>query len=339
MRYATLLRSASFVLALPTLAALSAAAAHAQSSAIIPTTHLTITPNYGTTITSDPNAGAIESSINTAISVYEARFINPITVSIDFESMTTGLGQSQTSLFGTSYANYRSALITDKAQGGDNSAFLQYLPASGNPVPGQSASSVETTSAGARALGFNSVGGVAGNYDSQISINTGLTNITRGGAYNPSNYDLQSVVFHEIDEALGVNSDLDTGFPAGYVGPTDFFRYNANGSRSYTKSTSEVSYFSVDGGATSIVHFNQGNNGDRHDWASGSGTARVQDAFGTPGSAPDLGTAELTALNVVGYNISGNASAAPEPSEFAGLGFAAFSVLGLLLRAKKRKSA
>ena len=81
-----------------------------------------------------------------------------------------------------------------------------------------------------------------------------------------------------------------------------------------------------------MVNFNQGTTGDRHDWAS-SGTARVQDAFGTPGSAPDLGTAELTALNVAGYNTA----AVPEAS--AALGFGLLLSLGGLAIVVRRKAA
>ena len=139
---------------------------------------------------------------------------------------------------------------------------------------------------------------------------------------------------HEIDEILGVNSGLDNGFPSGFVGPLDFFRYNGVGSRSYTKSTSEVSYFSLDGGVTHLVNFNQGTVGDRHDWAS-SGTPRVQDAFGITGSAPDLGLAELTALNVTGYNT------APVPEASSAFGQGLLLTLGGLavVRRKSVKNA
>jgi len=90
-----------------------------------------------------------------------------------------------------------------------------------------------------------------------------------------------------------------------------------------------VSYFSVDGGTTNLVNFNQGTVGDRHDWAI-SGTPRVQDAFGTPGSAPDLGLAELTALNVVGYNT------APVPEASSALALGLLLCLGGFATARRK---
>lgn len=306
---------------------------------------LVITPHFGATITADTaNSAAIEDTINSAISLYEDRFANPITVKIDFEEMTSGLGQSDTGFYSTSYADYRTALIADKALGGDDPAFLSNLPMAGNPVPGQSISDVLGSSAQLRALSFSgadplvTLDGV--NYDSQISLNTGLTNITRSGTPDPFKYDLKAVTSHEIDEALGINSTLNTGFPAGYVGSLDFFRYNGPNSRSFTTSTSEAAYFSIDGGTTPIVYFNQQGSGDRSDWASAGefhqGPARVQDAFGSPGSAPNLSSAELTALDVVGYN---TAAAAPEPSQWAGLGTFAFGVFSMIRKARKKTAA
>jgi hypothetical protein len=55
---------------------------------------LVITPTFDSSITSDPNAAAIEGVINTAINTYETDFTDPITVPITFQEMTTGFGQS-----------------------------------------------------------------------------------------------------------------------------------------------------------------------------------------------------------------------------------------------------
>ena len=106
------------------------------------------------------------------------------------------------------------------------------------------------------------------------------------------------------------------------------------------------SYFSIDGGQTAVdqasdgvgAHLNQGTVGDRHDFKPSTvGTVRVQDAFGTPGTAPDLGVAELTALDGVGYNRT-DLSPSPEPAEAATLSLIGLGLGGLLLRARKRRS-
>ena len=92
--------------------------------------------------------------------------------------------------------------------------------------------------------------------DSTISLNTSITNYT-GKAFDPSEYDLLSVVEHETDAALGPGSNLDTGSTTGAIRPEDLFRYSAPGVRSYTISNSASSYFSVDGGVTDLIGFNQ----------------------------------------------------------------------------------
>ena len=56
--------------------------------------NLVINPTFDSTITSDPDAVAIEASINAAINFYETYFTDPIAVSITFQEMTSGLGRN-----------------------------------------------------------------------------------------------------------------------------------------------------------------------------------------------------------------------------------------------------
>ena len=118
----------------------------------------------------------------------------------------------------------------------------------------------------------------------------------------------------------------------------DLFRYSAPGVRSYsnTQSTSPLAYFSFDGGNTVVSYFNQTSGADFADWLSNPIPAgfgpQVQDAFGEPGTDPVLGPNELTAFNVIGYQVT-----APEPSTFAlaGLGLA----LGFAFVRRSRRAA
>lgn len=119
---------------------------------------------------------------------------------------------------------------------------------------------------------------------------------------------------HEIDEVLGLGSTLGQGFPGPYntyMSPEDLFRYDANGNRTF--STATQAYFEITPG-TQIAQFNNGSGLDYGDWASGTGTVRVQDALGTTGTAGqvNLSTAEIEALGVIGYDTL--PAAAPEPS-------------------------
>jgi hypothetical protein len=280
---------------------------------------------YGSSITSDPHAAAIEATINQAISFYEANITTPITVNIEYQEMNGGLGQSTTFFNTISYSQFLTALQTNSSGDAVDTSALANLPAGpDNPVNGNT--QIDLTTANLRALGFSA--SVA--TDSTISINTSITNYT-GIPYDSNNFSLLSVIEHETDEALGLGSNLDTGSTSGQIRPEDLFRYSAAGVRSYTTSSSATSYFSVDGGTTNLIGFNQvgpPGGSDYGDWAT-SATPHVQDAFGTPGASPAFSINEQDALDAIGYNFVST----PEPGSFWLLTLGAAAVLGWRRRA------
>lgn len=274
---------------------------------------LTITPTFDSSITNDPNAAAIQASINAAIAQIESYFLDPINVPITFQTQTSGLGGSSTPIFQMSYTDYRTALAGDATSTDDATALAQDVPAQAlSPVDGLD--SMWVTAANLGSLGQDP--GLAS--DGTIFLNVSLMSFDHNTPA-AGKYDAQSVVMHEIDEILGLGSGLNlpTGFPR-LSRPQDLFRYSAAGTRSYTTSSSATSYFSIDGGATNLVGFDQTAGGDYGDWVSSS-TARVQDAFGTPGVIPIYGV-EARGLDVIGYDIV----TTPEPGTLllmaAGLG-------------------
>src|ERR1700690_1830687 len=94
-----------------------------------------ITATFDSTITGDPNAAAIESTINSVIALYEANFSDPITVMINFQEMAGGLGQNSSYFIpGVPYSTFRAMLAAAATTANDNNA-LANLPAGGaNPV-------------------------------------------------------------------------------------------------------------------------------------------------------------------------------------------------------------
>lgn len=318
-------------LSLPLLLVLAAPQAHAQ---------LHIVPTYDASITGDANSAAIMNGVQAAINVYQATFTNSGTVNITFSNMSSGLGQSRTYVSTVNYSDYVAALKKNE----QGQSFLNYVPDT-NPVNGSG--QVTTTLADLRTLGFS---GYTYPIDSNVSLNTSIMNLSRTGSQNSQYYDLQAVASHEIDEVLGLGSALNglsngAAAPTGAIGSLDLFRYSANGVRSFNTSQNTAAYLSANGGASPIVYFNQTQGGDFHDFYSdGSnpnavrGPAQVQDAFGSPGTQENLGASEITALRMVGYNTADTA-AAPEPSEWALLGFAGIGIPALLLRARKRQAA
>jgi hypothetical protein len=284
-------------------------------SATLPAIHasasyITIVPTFDSTITGASNAAAIEGVINNAISIYDSTLTTPIalTVSIDFQEGTASLGESSTTLYSFSYASFRAALTGNSSGDATDLAALASTPGgTNNPVNGTSTMFIKT--ANARALGLCTTSTCPSTFDGTISLETTLTN--PGNTGTSGQYSLLAVVEHEIDEVLGLGSNLNESTLTSPA-PQDLFRYSAPGTRSYT--TAGAAYFSVNGGVTNLISYNNVANcntsaGDCGDWAS-SATPHVQDAFATPGATPSLNV-ELTALDAIGYNL-----ATPEPGTF-----------------------
>lgn len=290
---------------------------------------LTITPTFDSSITSQAGAAGIEGAINSAIGAIESDIFSPnnITVNIYFRTEGSGLGNSLTGIYEATYDQYYNAYKA-VATNPDQLTALASLgmppTSSGSPNPVNGSAYVEITSAEGRNLGFNTPAATvvgAGKYDSQISLNTTITyppNLNNG-----SNYGLQAVATHEIDEALGIGG---TGsfigsnlFGNNGVGDLDLYRYSAPGGRSYStiQTTSPYSYFSINGGTTVLSYFNQTSGSDYGDWLSNPIPAgygpQVQDAFGVPGTNPPLGVNELTAFEAIGYGLTSTAPPTPEP--------------------------
>jgi hypothetical protein len=113
---------------------------------------LTITPIFDPTITNDPNAAQIEATINTAIADFQAKFADPITVTIRFKLMTSGLAQSSKYVGTISYSALLAALKGDAKTNDDFTAMALLPSLSTNPVNGSS--TVNVTTANFRAVGF-----------------------------------------------------------------------------------------------------------------------------------------------------------------------------------------
>jgi len=211
----------------------------------------------------------------------------------------------------------------DKTETSDDAIALAHLPTATQFFTLFGTRDINVKTADERAVGIAS----GQNPDGFITLTTAIMNLSRTGTQDSSKYDLMAVASHEIDEVLGLGSALP--FPFDLTGdpfPEDLFRYDNSGGRSYTATNGAAANFSIDG-TTLLAPFHNTNDGaDYGDWQNGA-IVRVQDAFGTAGTQPDLGV-ELIALDVIGYDLAPASAPVPEPATlalvvlgFAGLGF------------------
>jgi hypothetical protein len=322
--------SCSRVVILPLLTIVSIAVGRADVA-------LNIIATFDSSITGDANAAAIESTINNAINFYETTFTThtaaPIGVTIKFSEMTSGLGQSNKTLYDVGYQSFINALVAANSGDSTDTTALAHLPTgANNPVTGATDFLVST--AELKALGFNAASfPPIGGFDGQIGLNTHIT--TPGSPGTSGQFSLLATAEHEIDEVLGLGSSLPN-FTA--PSPEDLFRYNSIGGRSFTTTSTATAFFSLDG-TTDLAQFdNQNDGGDFGDWQSNplpNGVQpKVQDAFATPGANLSLTrtSVESVALDALGYNL---VNPVPEPTSLLLFG-SLLAVTGVVAKRRAR---
>ena len=281
-----------------------------------PTTGLTIYPTFDSSITGNPNAAAIEAMINRTIAIYESLFSDPIAIQIRFRYATTGpdgsplshglVSQSDTTLYtNIPWNTYISALRADARTSNDNVANAS--------LPGNALSpNIRSGSANGRAVGLNTPPamfangsvGQGGPYDGIVTLNSSKP-FQFSRPVNGNNFDAQRITEHEIDEVIGLGSRI--GDNSGNLRPQDLFSWSSAGHRNIASSGTR--YFSINGGVTNIVGFNQDPDGDFGDWLSApcpQANPYVQNAFSCTGQSSDIAATSPEGINldVIGYDLT-----------------------------------
>lgn len=275
---------------------------------------LVINATFDSSITSNPNASAIEAMISRAISIYESLFSDPITVPMLFRYSTTRpngtaignrtlIALSTYVVYSPPWDTYISALRADAKTSNDATA--------NDSLPGSPLSpNILLTSANGRAVGFDTPPAMSNNgsitnggpYDGIVTLNaTAPYQFVR--PIDGTHYDAQSAVQHEMDEVLGLGSYLDRS--GDNLRPQDLFSWSSGGARNTTKGGTR--YFSINGGTTAIVNFSQTTGYDHGDWQSDpcpQANPYVQNAFGCRGQTADISEASPEGINldVIGYD-------------------------------------
>lgn len=267
-----------------------------------------IKPTYDASVTSLPNAVLVEAAFGVAMDMFTNQFTNAITVNITVYWGITGpftngidLGASQGQLVGSivplfAYPQLTNALRALRSSAADSNAVAS-LPASdpsgGGPwyVPR------------AEAKMFNFfIGNVLSPNDTN---NDGAVGFASDVSYTfdpanravPGKYDFIGVAEHEISEVLG-RSTLDL---LGEYEPYDLFRFTNSGARNFDTFATNV-YFSIDNGVTRLKPFYPDvYTGDIQDWASSTPEDSF-DAYVSAGHVLVISTADITALDILGYN-------------------------------------
>jgi hypothetical protein len=319
--------------------------------------NLVIVPTFDSSVTSDPNAAVLESDFNAAIIIYERLFSNPITVSILFRYSpnapngtalsSSTLARSNYTIFSEGYNTYINALKNNVPNPGDpyRATAIAHLPLAS--VFPNAPVRIEVSSANGRAVGLNTAGGMnsmgvvgtGGTFDGIVTVNsTQPFQLTRTGGIASTKYDIMQSIEHEMDEVLGFGSILPnttdfTGNTA--VRPEDLYRYSAPGSISLDSTGTVSSYFSINGGVTDIVPFNQNSSGDYGDWGATGGIPYVQLAFSSKGTQSDvtLNSPEGIGLDAIGYDLI-----TPEPYSLTMFGPVAVAGFVYVWRGERRRA-
>jgi hypothetical protein len=275
---------------------------------------LVISATFDSSITNNPNAAAIESTINQAVAVYESLFADPIDVSILFRYANTApdgsplgsgaLAESDFVVYSMDWNSFISALTADATTSNDTTA--------NNSLPGTALSAnVAPSSANGRALGLGTAPamfadgslGDGGPFDGIVTLNSAAPfQFTR--PTNSSNFDGLDAIEHEMDEIMGLGSYLNGGGTD--LRPQDLFSWSSPGNRNVSGTGSR--YFSINSGDTDIVGFNQDSSGDFGDWLSEScpqSHPYVQNAFACPGQSSGVTSTSPEGINldVIGYDL------------------------------------
>jgi len=287
-------------------------------------TGLIIHATFDSSITGNPNAAAIEAMINRAIGIYESLFSDPFTAQIYFRYATTWpdgnplpqglISASNWVYYGLPWSTFISALRADARTANDNIANAS--------LPGSTLSTnINPASANGRAIGLDTptamfadgTVGPGGPYDGIVTLKSTVAwQFTR--PVSAGNFDAQRLTEHEINEVLGFGSFLTLGGTD--LRPQDLFSWSSPGVRNLTSNGSR--YFSINGGSTNIVSFNQDSAGDFGDWLSEACPQThpyVQNAFNCTGQSSDISTTSPEGINldIIGYDLAITPTATPTP--------------------------
>ena len=280
-----------------------------MTATTVPTTGLIIHPTFDSSITNDPNSAVIQAMINRAISIYESLFTDPITIEIRFRYATTlpdgspltVPSRTLTVVYGIGWDIFIPALRADATSSNDNIAIAS-LPTTALGT------GFAVASANGRAVGQNTPPamfsdgsvGQGGPYDGIITLNS-ASPFQFSRPTDANRFDAQRSIEQEIGNLMGLL------YSAGGLVPDDLFSWAAPGNRNYDVVGRR--YFSIDGGVTNIIDFNQNTSLNLAGWLSAQCPQQhpyVQNAVLCTGQFSDISATSPEGINldVIGYGLA-----------------------------------
>jgi hypothetical protein len=265
---------------------------------------LTFNITYDASVTGLGNAAQVEAAFGAAVQTFESLYTNDSTVNITVYWGNAGpftnisLGASETVLIGTyTYAEVSNALYASRTSAADMSSVASLPPT--DPIANDL---WIVPQAEVKALGLPGVPPHDTSDDGDIGFASNVTyTFDPSNRAVPSEFDFIGVAEHEISEVMGRIAGL--GQNGGIYLPYDLFRFTSNGVRSFGIADANV-YFSVDNGATVLKYFfGEITLGDIQDWQTSS-PPDAFDAFASMGNEGLLSSADITAVDILGYNLN-----------------------------------
>ena len=266
-----------------------------------------INVNWDSSVASAP--AAFKTGVLAAVQFLESQFSDPVTVNINVgygELAGYALGGSLGSSYGysvsVSYASLLAALKADQkttTDAGVTASMPGTMPVSGTLL----LSTAEAKALGLMPANGTSLDGYAG-FSSTLAFDYDNSDGVTAGTY-----DFFGVAVHELTHLMGRTMDYGATTSHNYTF-YDLLHFSAPGVRDL--SASVPGYFSIDGGVTNLAAFNTVSGGDGCDWAASMGYDAL-DAFSYSGVVNRVSTADLTAVDSLGWDLTSAIILPPPP--------------------------
>ena len=322
---------------------------------------LNIDYNFDASVNMDAQAAAIR-----AASVWENALNDSVTVTVDFGFSSLGattLGSTSAVQLAAGFDTIRNRMVIDNAFESAPDAIVNYLPTAatasfsaltnygGNPISYGLSGNISASKANLKSLGFTGLDTQFGASDGAFNFSTDFNfDFDNSDGVATGSYDFESVVLHEIAHLLGfisVVDQIDARLAAGEtsilgISPTalDLFRFDSENLPTNdaeftafardlsTEDSASLSNVSIAYAMETGVQTGSGQQASHFKDNSDLGTL---DPTLAPGEIAALSTADLLALDLIGWDVDSLLLPVPEPRA-CGVIAASLAFLCVILR-------